>query len=216
MMEHSGKCDKCDGVIGERDPYMTLHKEGEPDVHWCHACGKEDDLRRFRETRTLTSRVTLQAALVCHDLDNPGGRPRRYRETPEQQVTYREINDQMKEVEAAARRFEQTWLNEIRPRYVEAKTSGMSGDGVGFKVMLLGTAGRLLITIQDRWKQGHSASKYGGGWISVITSDDEEGGNPGRMGIQGLCATKEEAVALLTDAAERCPLMMEDQEVSIF
>ena len=87
-----------------------------------------------------------------------------------------------------------------------------SAETTKMKVMLGASAGRVLLTLQDRFAQHHPESIYGGAWISLIF--DESSPNP-RGGIQGHCATKNEAVALIQSVIDDMPTLKHDSGISM-
>jgi hypothetical protein len=90
--------------------------------------------------------------------------------------------------------------------------SHLSAELPKMKVMMGASAGRVLLTLQDRFKQGDPESIYGGAWVTLIF--DETAGHP-RGGLQGQCATRDEAVALIQAVIDDMPKLVEDQEVWI-
>ena len=87
-----------------------------------------------------------------------------------------------------------------------------SAELPGMTVKLGSTAGRVLLTLQDRHPQGHPESKYGGAWISLIF--DETAKWP-RGGIQGQCATRDEAVGLIQAVIDEMPILKHDKTLAI-
>jgi hypothetical protein len=81
-----------------------------------------------------------------------------------------------------------------------------------YKVMMMSTGGRVLITVQDRYAQEHKKSKFGGAWISMIF--DESAGWP-RGGVQGHCATRDEGVGLIQALIDDMPKMKPDKNIGI-
>lgn len=80
------------------------------------------------------------------------------------------------------------------------------------EVLMLGTAGRVLITVRDRYKQSDKRSKYGGAWITMIF--DESSPYP-RGGLQGQCSTRDEGVGLLQAVIDNMPTLTPDSKVSV-
>jgi len=90
--------------------------------------------------------------------------------------------------------------------------SHLSAELPKMKVMMAASAGRVLLTLQDRFKQGHPEGIYGGAWVTLIF--DEDSGHP-RGGLQGQCATRDEAVALIQAVIDEMPVLKPDNDVRI-
>lgn len=90
--------------------------------------------------------------------------------------------------------------------------SGCSAELPKMKIMMLSSAGRVLLTLQDRFAQNHPESIYGGAWVSLIF--DESSGYP-RGGVQGQCATRDEAVSLIQAVIDDMPLLTSDEGIRI-
>jgi hypothetical protein len=114
------------------------------------------------------------------------------------------------DIQTAARAFEKAvWLPTIQPYYAASETRGHSGIGNGFKALLWGSAGRVLLTIQDIERHG----LFNGAWVTLIF--DETAKEP-RGGVQGLCATRDEAVDILRAATDGMPALSPDSNVTIW
>ncbi|MHA2280028.1 MAG: hypothetical protein ACXAC5_04010 [Promethearchaeota archaeon] len=148
-------------------------------------------IERYRENKELTSWLLMDLAIG--KLDN--------------EKEYSEIKIASDQITQRAKKFEVVRWMKIQ-RLVD-EYNGISGQTDDFKVAAMATAGRLLITISDT--KGPGKGKFGGAWISLIGED----GNPGRMGVQGLCATEEEALGLLDTAIEQLPEMKNADDLSI-
>jgi len=80
------------------------------------------------------------------------------------------------------------------------------------KVSMGASAGRVLLTLRDRYAQDHPESIYGGAWISLIF--DESALNP-RGGTQGQCATKDEAIGLIQAVIDAMPKLEHNSDLRI-
>jgi len=90
-----------------------------------------------------------------------------------------------------------------------ANSGGLSAEVGSMKAMMLSTAGRTLLTCQD-----NGSGKFGGAWVTLIFDETSE--YP-RGGIQGFCATENEAVCLLYNAIElKVSSFSADAEVSVW
>jgi len=154
----------------------------------------EYNFEQYKKEKELTSRL-----LIASTLDKLG--------PPLTKDECGDIKYSIKQVTQRARKFEVVRWMEIQ--HLVDQYNGISGETPDFKVAAMSTAGRLLITISDT--KGPDKGKFGGAWISLIGED----GNPGRMGVQGLCATKDEALALLDIAIKSLPTMRNDDGLGI-
>jgi hypothetical protein len=152
------------------------------------------NIERYKKAKELTSGLLIASALNCID------------ENLSKNECY-EIRNSIESIKRRAKKFEVMRWMEIQ--HLVDQYNGISGQTLDFKVAAMATAGRLLITISDT--KGPGEGKFGGAWISLIGED----GNPGKMGIQGLCATKEEALGLLDSAIEQLPEMRDTNNLSI-
>lgn len=95
---------------------------------------------------------------------------------------------------------------------MEAQNYWGSAELSHVKVTMGSSAGRVLLSIQDRFGGNHPESKHGGAWISLIF--DESAVWP-RGGVQGLCATKDEALGLLQTIIDNMPLLQPNPNLAI-
>ena len=87
-----------------------------------------------------------------------------------------------------------------------------SGVTEKVKIMLGSSAGRVLLTIQDRYKHGDPKCSFDGAMVTLIFDGTSK--NP-RGGLQSLCAKRDEALGLIQDAIDNMPKLIEDQEIFI-
>ncbi len=105
-----------------------------------------------------------------------------------------------------------TWPGALQLYYREAVTTGNSFTTPDFKAMLMGSAGRVLLTVRDSRASGHPDAKFDGANITLIF--DEDAKHP-RGGIQSLCGTKSECLGLLKALRDSYPMNFKpDREVS--
>lgn len=113
-----------------------------------------------------------------------------------------------------ARQWEERhWIGEgcLQGYYRRSSSRGHSAETGTLKALLWGSAGRVLLTLKDTLPAGHPEGKFGGAWITLIF---DESADHCRGGVQGYCATAEEALGLL-DAAEYLPPMRPDKSVTV-
>jgi hypothetical protein len=103
--------------------------------------------------------------------------------------------------------------NAVQPYYRNSPSAGHSYYCDDFKILMLGTAGRVLTTISDTRPQNDPKSKFGGAHITLIF--DETADYP-RGGVQSHIGTQKELLGLIE--AYRSPEVKfkADKKVSIF
>jgi len=87
-----------------------------------------------------------------------------------------------------------------------------SGETDKTKIMLGSGGGRVMMTVQDRYMNKEPESVFNGAWVTLIfdgTSKKPYGG------LQGLCASREEAMGLLQHAIDHTPVLERDDQVFI-
>ncbi len=93
------------------------------------------------------------------------------------------VMDDLRVVEDEVRDFEeQVWRGGLKKQMTESADRGFSRKKGGLKLMAYYIAGRYLMTIEDDDSS-----------VMVIASDDDDS----RMGLQGICAKRDDAVMLL-------------------
>jgi hypothetical protein len=167
------------------------------------------NIQRYKNSKELSSGLLTAYAIYSARSEFPNPRPGS-RDTLEglNETERTEVAVAVRDINQLARKFEVVRWMTIQ-KAINDYNSGIAGYSSDFKVLALATAGRLLITVSDSKPQGQG--KFGGAWISLIGQDD----NPGHMGVQGLCATKEEALGLLNAAVDDMPELTRSNEVGI-
>jgi hypothetical protein len=103
--------------------------------------------------------------------------------------------------------------NSVKAYYEKSPSAGHSYYCDDFKILMLGTAGRLLTTISDTRGQDNPESKFGGAHITLIF--DETSKDP-RGGVQSHIGTQKELLGLI-EAYRRPEVKFKaDKKVSIF
>lgn len=87
-----------------------------------------------------------------------------------------------------------------------------SGVTKSAKIMLGSSAGRVILTVQDRYNRGDPKSAYDGAHLTMIFDGTSE--YP-RGVLEGLCASREEALGLVQEAIDNMPVMKQDDQVFI-
>lgn len=99
----------------------------------------------------------------------------------------------------------------LQKLYHDSPSRGHKGVHDDFIVMMWGSAGRVMITIQDS-KPVNEGGKFNGAWISIVF--DEDADYP-RGGLQGQCGTKEELLGLLKASSESLPELKPNDNISM-
>lgn len=87
-----------------------------------------------------------------------------------------------------------------------------SGETERAKIMIGGSAGRVLLTIQDLYKHGDPKASFDGGMVTLIFDGTSK---VPRGGVQSLCCTRDEGLGLVQEAIDHMPTLVEDQEIFI-
>lgn len=103
--------------------------------------------------------------------------------------------------------------NAVKAYYTASPAAGHSYKNDDFKILMLGSAGRVLVTVSDTRPQSDPLSKFGGANITLIY--DDSSAHP-RGGIQSHVGTQKELLGLIE--AYRSPEVkfQPDEDVSIF
>jgi hypothetical protein len=158
----------------------------------CFTCAEKERYAEYKQGKILTSRLQLDA-LYLKDA---------------------ELSASFEKVTAKVKEFEQrVWFGGMQTTVTASQKSGMSytaemthqGKPSPFTVMTFCSAARCMITMQLQ----------DGTHVTVIT---EEKGRGARMGLQGICATEEKAIAILQSAMSLHKLgfvLKDDEKVGI-
>ena len=186
--------------------YSTFITSGKPDVSVCRTCANKERNDRYKETKEITTSLYMDAMLDRQILQSKG-----YMKSEDFVVDSfdgDEILRTMKACDELIGDFRRRhWMGGLCDRAYQAR-SGLSGETPDFKVLVMSMGGRCMITIQDTLPKG----KFGGAMITLIASD---GDVASRLGVQGICATKEEAIGLLWHAVYKLPELKDDNKVRI-
>jgi len=206
------RCKQCDKrLFSERGYTECYTKDGEVDHYLCTSCVGNLRIKEYKEGGGLISTQLWLDATMRNCWDGAYDRVRPdvadfYRENED---TLKKVFSDMEEVETVMKEFEKSqWLGWVQDYYNGTDIRGHSYKGDGFKALLWGCAGRVLVTLQ-----GDDDSKYKGDNITMIFDEDSK--DP-RGGIQGVYATKEHAINLIRDGM-RMPKnsFQPDKEVTI-
>lgn len=202
---------KCDYGCGRKlDNWWCAHGDGKKMVYICRKCDQKERNQRYAETREITSSLLLDATLDDQQLRRAG--TLKAEDAHLDSMHRQEILRAMKACDELIGEFRRRhWMGGLCKRIHDARC-GLSGKTRTFKMMTLSSAGRCLITIQDSKAKGAPGGMFGGAHITLIAAD---GDVASYLSVQGICATKEEAIGLLWHATYEFPGLSEDKNVSI-
>jgi len=106
----------------------------------------------------------------------------------------------------------------VLDKIVQSVESGAEFDddaafvATNLDVRLGGSAGRVLLTIQDKVDRKDAKNVFDGAWVSLIF--DESSGWP-RGGVQGHAARRDEAVGMIKAVSKAMPYLTQDRNLRI-
>ena len=174
----------------------------------CERCAAKDRNDQYKKTKQITTALWTDAVLDRQQLHAKGSMKEK-----DFRVDITDGDEIMRTMQACDELIgefrRRHWMGGLCRQVYEAR-SGLSGQAKDFKVLIMASAGRVLITIQDTKPKGKG--KFGGAHITLITAD---GDVAAKLGVQGICATKEEAIGLLWHAVYKLPTMKVDRDVRV-
>ncbi len=197
------KCKIC-GCPGKDFEFSCLinSETGKHSDHTCRTCTKWQKDQKYLDTGEISTSMVGDAYCAV-EFDQ-----KELERDPRRKYMYTKLVAEMDELQKIVKEeFEpKFWFGKLKPMLADdsIKVNGFTGESEFFKVVAGTMIGRGMITISDKFAQSNKNCKYGGAYISLIT---EEASDKPRMGIQGLCATKDEAMRLLKDAMANWPEM---------
>lgn len=207
-------CAACHKALSNDSPRVTTYDaDFKPVSTLCGPCDNDRRIAKYLDTGELSSSLLVDALLFKEHF------PERLPSLCKEVVAYyqkhwralRAIHADGDDVRAAVGAFRPV-IDALRAYYKATSARGHSGAKDGLKALLWGSAGRVLLTLQDERSQGDPLSKFGGANITLIFA---EGGEPPNASLQSLCATKGEALALLKAARDDFPLLKPDADVCV-
>lgn len=179
----------------------------------CLDCDHDERMAEYRKTGVLSAKGQMAAALYMNDVGyQTGGADggwvewlrgadraqqrveigRRVREKANFADDYRKIHAAGVDIQASVKMFERgVWFRWLKDYWHATRERGHEANISGLDLLLWGCAGRAVMTIRD------PATK-----VSVTAITDDSSSAP-CMGIQGIDATREDALRLLTLAYDR-------------
>jgi hypothetical protein len=154
----------------------------------CFDCDRTERRARFEKNNVLTTYMLTDAAVY--------GVRREYNRT-DPDALLDQVARESEEIRQACKAFESgVWFAGLRPIVRRAAYRGLRAafkvDDVACDLLVWSCAGRTVFTFQPADESFH---------VSLITAEDE---TKPVMGIQGICATKSQAVSLINAATKAC------------
>lgn len=211
------KCQECRQYTESGQGGVEHIKDGAVVGYTCEQCWKEVQIAEYKKTGEITSSLGMDAALASGYLLEGHDMSRLRSDFQEYIIKHRdtliEIHQTVQGYHTAERIFENLhWLPRIQKYYNDSTDRGHSAKGDGFKALLWGCAGRVLLTLQDLYAQDNPKSKFGGAKVTMIF---DETATVARGGIQSYIGTKDEVLGLLRAATVTELRFKPDKKVNI-
>lgn len=211
----------------EVDSYSdTRDAKGQTISAACSTCRDHERVEEYEQTGLLTSGLTVLATLAdCRKGDTAHLREEVVRFYREKATILEKVMTAHQKIRRAAKLLEiSLWLGRpdiaedvtetvcslrllqavpdipesaLVKYYDRADKRGHHAHHPRLKVLLWGSAGRVLLTLQDKFGQGNPRAAYDGAHLTLIF---EEGARQANGGVHSLCGTEKECLAILRDA----------------
>jgi hypothetical protein len=199
-LDKKAKCGGCKNPIREGDLFTIIYADdgsGKIEHLLCDNCEVDDRIQEYRDNGIVSSKLATEAAMAHYYL-NESNDPNLYHLREEARHYYLkykkdllEIAEGNKKIGSAITEFEKKhWLPYIKKYWNDASMRGHEAKIDGMKVMMWGSAGRVLITIQ---KGEHD--------VTMIFSDYEKQTTP-NGGQQGINAPVSVALDMIEAATK--------------
>lgn len=211
-LDKKAKCGQCKNPIKEGDIFTIIYADdgsGKIEQLLCDNCEVDDEIQEYRNTGIVTSKLSMEAALADCRFNDPYSRDpdlstlrddaRRYYLKYKKDLL--EIAEGSKKIGDAIQKFEvKHWLPYIKKYWNDASMRGHEAKIGDMKVMMWGSAGRVLITLQ---KGKHD--------VTMIFSDYEKQTTP-NGGQQGIDAPVSVALDMIETATNETKIKFEVEE----
>lgn len=208
-------CERCRSKLDESCSVVTIYKgqDFKDREYICYRCSQIEAVEEYRRNGEISTSLMIDASMCAYHVKEgrmfEGLRTEVKHHYELHYHTLCKIAEEVEEIHAKGREFEEKhWLPRIRKYWNDSSARGHSFVTEDWKALMWGSAGRVLITIQDTKLKG----KYGGAYVSLIFDDSAD---YARGGIQGICATREEGLGLVQAAIDGLGDFKEDNEVTL-
>lgn len=210
-------CERCRSKLSEACSVVTIYKgkELKDREYICYRCSQIEQVEEYKRNGEISTSLMIDASMCAYHVKEGNSFARLRTEVRHHYELYMHqlchIAEDVEEIHKKEREFEEKhWLPRIRKYWNDSSARGHSFVTEDWKALMWGSAGRVLITIQDT--KPKERGKFGGAYISLIFDDSAD---YARGGIQGICATKEEAMALMQVAIDGLGDFTPDNEVTL-
>lgn len=198
-------CDRC-GASLERG-WSERWSDNKRVRAWCIPCADRERLEEYAKTDELTTQVMVRASIENVHREYGKGVT-----CPSERNLLARAWASTEAVQRAAKEFERAvWFGGLSGKVRAAKHRGWRASfeiaGESHKVLVWSCAGRVVFTIEPDDEARH---------VSLICAEDED--RP-TMGIKGICATEQQAIAMLAGACaayQRGMAFERDDKVGMF
>jgi hypothetical protein len=197
------KCNRCTRSLDEK-PYCTIFGDDDKVKEIiCEICYESEYLEEYKKDGIITTRVMMEGSMAKYyfeEGDLTRLRPERQEFYYQNKTPLLNVAKDVEEIQKLVDKFdEKHWSPYLKKYWNDSSARGHKYNSKNCTVMMWGCAGRVLITAEEP-----------AGNVTMIFSDydyskaDEWtkqccGDTKPRGGIQGICATKEVAVAIMED-----------------
>lgn len=206
-------CSRCKARLG--DSTVSIYKNKKVHEVICYRCDQVELLENYIRSGEITTRLMMEGSMASYYVKEGHGFDGLRTEVRHIYEIYKDallqIGRDVEEVHNKGREFEEKhWLPKLQAYYQNSPARGHSFATKDWKVLMWGSAGRVLLTFQDAKPQGKG--KFGGAHVTLIF---DETADYARGGVQGICATKEEALGLIQVAINGLGDMTPDKDVTL-
>jgi hypothetical protein len=208
-MNEPTNCEKCQTSL-ERG-YASIYQNDNLIRCICFKCDDEEVFQNYLKDKKLTTKLTMHNTMVLYDFNGRDAIREKNIFLLEELKHRIDIQLATTKIQLKLKEFEKkVWFNGLQNKVNASKARGLSAKPKGndldnFCVLVYSMAGRVMITIED----DHCS-------VTAITSDT---GSESCMGLQGVCATEEEALSIITMAIDyydhKCLDFKEDKKISM-
>lgn len=202
-LDKNSKCGQCKNPIKEGDIFTIIYADdgsGKIEHLLCDNCEVDDMIQEYRDTGIVSSKLSMEAALAHYHLtESSDPSMSRIREDCRHFfLKYKkdllEVAEGSKKIGDAIKRFEEKhWLPYIKKYWNDATMRGHEAKIGDMKVMMWGSAGRVLITLE---KGNHD--------LTMIFLDEESQTTPngGQQGIHAPVSVALDMIEAATNATK--------------
>jgi hypothetical protein len=203
------KCNRCKVLI-DGDPYSIFYtKDYEVKEIVCEPCVKNEVIDDYNKTKHISTKLMMEATLAKYYLEETDCsriRDSSLRFFIKNKKSLLEVANTVKEVETLITEFEDKhWIPYLRKDWNDSSNRGHSVEITDIKVLMWGSAGRVLITLEN--KEGS---------VTMIFSDyvpkKEDFFPASRGGVQGFSTNKDNALMMLKAVLDTDRLEFKDDK----